>query len=92
MNSYVRLSNLIRVALSFAHNFNFLFSTVIEVSCGEYGDNVKKLVDAIQNGKYDIQNNKPFPNQEQLNNFDAKSQNGISLRFCFLFLMFRDRL
>lgn len=51
-------------------------SFLIEVSCGEYGDNVKKLVDAIQNGKYDIQNNKPFPNQELLNNFDVKSQNG----------------
>lgn len=47
-------------------------SFLIEVSCGEYGDNVKKLVNAIGNGKYDVQNGKSFPNQdvnaEQLNN------------------------
>ncbi|XP_063222771.1 ATP-binding cassette subfamily G member 4 isoform X1 [Bacillus rossius redtenbacheri] len=36
-------------------------SFVIEVSCGEYGDNISKLVEAIQNGKYDIRLGKPFP-------------------------------
>lgn len=51
---------------------------VIEVSCGEYGDNVKKLVDAIKNGTYDIQNNKPFPIPEVFNNTVEKNpQNGI---------------
>ncbi|XP_065206688.1 ATP-binding cassette subfamily G member 4-like isoform X2 [Planococcus citri] len=39
-------------------------SFLIEVACGEYGDNVKTLVTAIGNGKYDVQNGKPFPNQE----------------------------
>lgn len=41
---------------------------VIEVSCGEYGDNVRKLVTAINNGKHDIRNGKPFPKSEALNN------------------------
>ncbi|CAG2054906.1 unnamed protein product [Timema podura] len=44
---------------------------VIEVSCGEYGDNIKKLVAAIQNGKHDIRTGKPFPDlpeDEVLNN------------------------
>ena len=44
---------------------------VIEVSCGEYGDYVRKLVAAIQNGKCDIQSGKPFPQSEQLNNADV---------------------
>lgn len=58
----------------------FLF-TVIEVSCGEYGDYVRKLVAAIQNGKCDIQAGKPFPQTEQLNNadFDKKINNTQSL-------------
>nr|CAD7203146.1 unnamed protein product [Timema douglasi] len=46
-------------------------SFVIEVSCGEYGDNIKKLVAAIQNGKHDIRTGKPFPDlpeEEILNN------------------------
>nr|CAD7590100.1 unnamed protein product [Timema genevievae] len=46
-------------------------SFVIEVSCGEYGDNIKKLVAAIQNGKHDIRTGKPFPDlpeDEVLNN------------------------
>ncbi|XKL66365.1 hypothetical protein PGB90_009785 [Kerria lacca] len=52
-------------------------SFLIEVSCGEYGDNVKKLVDAIKNGTYDIQNNKPFPIPEVFNNTVEKNpQNG----------------
>lgn len=53
---------------------NRVFSVylVIEVSCGEYGDNVRKLVTAIKNGKYDIQVGKPFPNPEILNNVNQK--------------------
>lgn len=52
--------------------------TVIEVACGEYGSHVQTLVKAIQNGKHDVQENKPFPDQvEKLNNEDyVKSQNG----------------
>lgn len=44
--------------------------TVIEVSCGEYGDNIKNLVNAIKNGKYDIREGYPFPDNksEGLNN------------------------
>ncbi|XP_003246360.1 ATP-binding cassette sub-family G member 4 isoform X2 [Acyrthosiphon pisum] len=47
-------------------------SYLIEVSCGEYGDNVRKLVTAINNGKYDIQVGKPFPQPENLNNVNQK--------------------
>ncbi|XP_022814309.1 ATP-binding cassette sub-family G member 4-like isoform X1 [Spodoptera litura] len=36
-------------------------SFIIEVSCGEYGDNTGKLVRAIDNGKNDIRNGMPFP-------------------------------
>ncbi|XP_076296278.1 ATP-binding cassette sub-family G member 1 isoform X3 [Lasioglossum baleicum] len=45
-------------------------SFIIEVSCGEYGDNIKSLVNAIQNGKYDIREGHPFPESkpEPLNN------------------------
>ncbi|XP_065204775.1 ATP-binding cassette sub-family G member 4-like isoform X2 [Planococcus citri] len=39
-------------------------SFLIEVACGEYGDNVKTLVTAIDNGKHNVQNNKPFPNED----------------------------
>ncbi|XP_014291102.1 ATP-binding cassette subfamily G member 4 isoform X2 [Halyomorpha halys] len=46
-------------------------SFIIEVSCGEYGDYVRKLVAAIQNGKCDIQAGKPFPQSAQLNNADV---------------------
>ncbi|XP_024086060.1 ATP-binding cassette sub-family G member 4 isoform X1 [Cimex lectularius] len=47
-------------------------SFIIEVSCGEYGDYVRKLVTAIQNGKCDIQAGKPFTTSEQqLNNANA---------------------
>lgn len=42
------------------------------MSCGEYGDNVRKLVTAINNGKYDIQVGKPFPQPENLNNVNQK--------------------
>lgn len=52
-------------------------SVVIEVSCGEYGDNVRKLVAAIKNGKHDIQLGKPFPEieLETLNNANVKVNN-----------------
>ncbi|CAK9794780.1 ATP-binding cassette sub-family G member 1 [Anthophora quadrimaculata] len=45
-------------------------SFIIEVSCGEYGDNIRSLVNAIKNGKYDIQEGYPFPENksEGLNN------------------------
>ncbi|KDR13078.1 ATP-binding cassette sub-family G member 4 isoform X1 [Zootermopsis nevadensis] len=54
-------------------------SFVIEVSCGEYGDNIRKLVNAIQNGKHDIRTGKPFPElppAEVLNNAGVKLTNG----------------
>lgn len=48
-------------------------SFIIEVSCGEYGDNIKKLVNAIDNGKYDIRTGHPFPETklEDANNAEA---------------------
>lgn len=52
---------------------------VIEVSCGEYGDNIRRLVNAIQNGKHDIRTGKPFPelpSAEVLNNAGVKLTNG----------------
>lgn len=54
-------------------------SLVIEVSCGEYGDHIRKLVTAIQNGKHDIREGKPFPElppAEVLNNASVKFSNG----------------
>lgn len=36
-------------------------SFIIEVACGEYGDNTHKLVNAIANGQNDIRDGKPFP-------------------------------
>ncbi|XP_075974084.1 ATP-binding cassette sub-family G member 4-like isoform X2 [Anticarsia gemmatalis] len=39
-------------------------SFIIEVSCGEYGDNTGKLVRAIDNGKNDIRNGLPFPDSK----------------------------
>ncbi|CAG9863220.1 unnamed protein product [Phyllotreta striolata] len=36
-------------------------SYIIEVACGEYGDHTRKLVCAIENGKNDIRDGKPFP-------------------------------
>ncbi|KAJ8721689.1 hypothetical protein PYW07_002464 [Mythimna separata] len=39
-------------------------SFIIEVSCGEYGDNTGKLVRAIDNGKNDIRNGQPFPDSK----------------------------
>lgn len=45
-------------------------SFIIEVACGEYGENTKKLVEAIDNGKEDIRLGKQFPQRpkEVLNN------------------------
>ncbi|CAH0769316.1 unnamed protein product [Bemisia tabaci] len=53
-------------------------SYLIEVSCGEYGDNVSTLVKAINNGKHDIRNGKPFPVSEPLNNANIKSKDNLS--------------
>ncbi|PSN50370.1 ATP-binding cassette sub-family G member 1 [Blattella germanica] len=53
----------------------YTLAEVIEVSCGEYGDNIRKLVTAIQNGKHDIRTGKPFPElpaAEILNNTSVK--------------------
>ncbi|XP_018311050.1 ATP-binding cassette sub-family G member 4 isoform X2 [Mycetomoellerius zeteki] len=47
-------------------------SFIIEVSCGEYGDNIKNLINAINNGKYDIREGYPFPEtKEGMNNCTA---------------------
>ena len=50
-------------------------SFIIEVSCGEYGDNIRNLVNAIKNGKYDIREGYPFPENksEGLNNVSSDS-------------------
>ncbi|KAL0267160.1 UNVERIFIED_CONTAM: hypothetical protein PYX00_009508 [Menopon gallinae] len=50
-------------------------SFIIEVSCGEYGNNVSKLVQAIDNGKNDIREGKTFPN---LDNIPPKVLNGLT--------------
>lgn len=50
-------------------------SFIIEVSCGEYGDNIRKLVTAIKNGKNDIRTGTPFPAIEALNNTTTPSNN-----------------
>ncbi|XP_013187827.1 ATP-binding cassette subfamily G member 4 isoform X1 [Amyelois transitella] len=50
-------------------------SFIIEVSCGEYGDNTGKLVRAIDNGKNDIRNGLPFPE----NNYNNKKDMDASL-------------
>ncbi|XP_053613203.1 ATP-binding cassette sub-family G member 1-like isoform X3 [Plodia interpunctella] len=50
-------------------------SFIIEVSCGEYGDNTGKLVRAIDNGKNDIRNGVPFPE----NNYNNKNDMALSL-------------
>ncbi|XP_008551030.1 ATP-binding cassette subfamily G member 4 [Microplitis demolitor] len=42
-------------------------SFIIEVACGEYGDNISTMVNAIKNGKHDIRDGYPFP--------DSKSDN-----------------
>lgn len=43
-------------------------SFIIEVSCGEYGDNVRKLVGAIDNGKNDIREGKSLQTMDNLPN------------------------
>ncbi|XP_023942158.1 ATP-binding cassette subfamily G member 4 [Bicyclus anynana] len=43
-------------------------SFIIEVSCGEYGDNTGKLVRAIENGKNDIRTGMPLPKMAEYNN------------------------
>ncbi|XP_018565252.1 ATP-binding cassette sub-family G member 4 isoform X2 [Anoplophora glabripennis] len=45
-------------------------SYIIEVACGEYGDHTKKLVLAIDNGKNDIREGKPFPDLKFNNGFN----------------------
>lgn len=47
-------------------------SFIIEVSCGEYGDNIKNLVNAIRNGKHDVREGYSFPEKEILNNSTQK--------------------
>ncbi|XP_048525229.1 ATP-binding cassette sub-family G member 4 isoform X2 [Dendroctonus ponderosae] len=39
-------------------------SYIIEVACGEYGNHTRTLVNAIKNGKEDIQNGQPLPTLE----------------------------
>ncbi|XP_014599215.1 PREDICTED: ATP-binding cassette sub-family G member 1 isoform X1 [Polistes canadensis] len=50
-------------------------SFIIEVACGEYGDNIKKLVNAIKNGQHDIREGHTFTElkSETLNNGTANS-------------------
>lgn len=43
-------------------------SYIIEVACGEYGNNTDKLVRAIDNGKLDVQYGHAFPKIKELNN------------------------
>lgn len=51
-------------------------SFIIEVACGEYGDNTKKLVNAIDNGKEDVREGSlPMLKKEILNNM-AYMDNG----------------
>ncbi|XP_050673849.1 ATP-binding cassette sub-family G member 1 isoform X3 [Leptidea sinapis] len=52
-------------------------SFIIEVSCGEYGDNTGKLVRAIENGKNDIRNGVPFP---KLANYNNQKDMDLSLK------------
>ncbi|XP_045534776.1 ATP-binding cassette sub-family G member 1 isoform X2 [Papilio machaon] len=54
-------------------------SFIIEVSCGEYGDNTGKLVRAIDNGKHDIRNGMPFPDAK-LPDFNNKKDMESSLK------------
>lgn len=58
-------------------------SYIIEVACGEYGDNTDMLVENISNGKSDIRDNKQFPelkNRGGLNN-TADINNLIASKF-----------
>ncbi|XP_051174768.1 ATP-binding cassette sub-family G member 1 isoform X1 [Leptopilina boulardi] len=50
-------------------------SFIIEVSCGEYGNNIKNLVNAIKNGKRDVRRGYSFSDEkEALNNSLAVSE------------------
>ncbi|XP_029667790.1 ATP-binding cassette sub-family G member 4 isoform X1 [Formica exsecta] len=64
-------------------NYHNPASFIIEVSCGEYGDNIKNLVNAINNGKYDIREGHSFPEtKEEMNNCAASTgilKNGDSI-------------
>lgn len=42
-------------------------SYVIEVACGEHGDNTKKLVNAIENGKRNVKSLNDYPDIKQTN-------------------------
>lgn len=54
-------------------------SFIIEVSCGEYGDHIRKLVHAIANGKNDIRDSQQFVNDVvELNNGQKIGFDGIS--------------
>ncbi|CAH0407105.1 unnamed protein product [Chilo suppressalis] len=53
-------------------------SFIIEVSCGEYGDNTGKLVRAIDNGKNDIRTGRPFP-ESKVPNYNNKRDMEMSL-------------
>lgn len=56
-------------------------SYIIEVACGEYGDHTRKLVCAIDNGKNDIRDGKPFPElkiNDGLNNADQFTDDNIN--------------
>ena len=55
----------------------FYIFLVIEVSCGEYGDNIKNLVNAIRNGKHDVREGYPFPEKEVLNNSSIKDGEAV---------------
>lgn len=45
------------------------------MSCGEYGDNIKNLVTAIKNGKYDIRSGYALPEtKEVLNNMTLETK------------------
>lgn len=50
-------------------------NSVIEVACGEYGDNISSLVSAINNGKNDIRDGHPYPETkgDNLNNVNQKN-------------------
>ncbi|XP_063912122.1 ATP-binding cassette sub-family G member 4 [Zophobas morio] len=58
-------------------------SYIIEVACGEYGDHTTKLVEAIENGKNDIREGKPFPEVKYSNglNNSALITNDLSKSF-----------
>ncbi|XP_049868016.1 ATP-binding cassette sub-family G member 1 isoform X1 [Pectinophora gossypiella] len=53
-------------------------SFIIEVSCGEYGDNTGKLVRAIDNGKHNIRTGVPFPDAK-VPEFNNKKDMEVSL-------------